>query len=56
VTARFRLRPGRYVVVASTFDPGQDGEFLMRVFCTGRIQAGSVAFHFLSVENFKINL
>ena len=32
VTARFKLRPGTYVVVPSTFEPNEEGEFLLRVF------------------------
>ncbi|KAL1383959.1 hypothetical protein pipiens_013096 [Culex pipiens pipiens] len=32
VTCRFRLDPGTYVVVPSTFDPHLEGEFMIRVF------------------------
>ncbi|XP_062565591.1 calpain-B-like isoform X2 [Armigeres subalbatus] len=32
VTSRFRLNPGTYVVVPSTFEPNIEGEFLIRVF------------------------
>uniref|UniRef100_A0A914RME9 Calpain catalytic domain-containing protein n=1 Tax=Parascaris equorum TaxID=6256 RepID=A0A914RME9_PAREQ len=32
VTGRFRLPPGSYVVVPSTFEPGEEGEFMLRVF------------------------
>ena len=32
VSARFKLRPGTYVVIPSTFDPNEEGEFLLRVF------------------------
>ncbi|XP_065366682.1 calpain-A isoform X2 [Calliphora vicina] len=32
VTARFRLPPGHYLIIPSTFDPNEDGEFIIRVF------------------------
>ncbi|XP_023333917.1 calpain-A, partial [Eurytemora carolleeae] len=32
VTQRFRLEPGRYLIVPSTYDPGYEGEFLLRTF------------------------
>ncbi|XP_039298484.1 calpain-A isoform X2 [Nilaparvata lugens] len=32
VTARFKLPPGVYCIVPSTFDPNEEGEFLLRVF------------------------
>ncbi|XP_053620597.1 calpain-B isoform X7 [Plodia interpunctella] len=32
VSARFKLDPGSYVIVPSTFDPDEEGEFLVRVF------------------------
>uniref|UniRef100_A0AAG5DVB0 Calpain n=1 Tax=Anopheles atroparvus TaxID=41427 RepID=A0AAG5DVB0_ANOAO len=32
VTCRFRLNPGMYVIVPSTFDPHEEGEFMIRVF------------------------
>ncbi|XP_017779020.1 PREDICTED: calpain-A-like isoform X2 [Nicrophorus vespilloides] len=32
VTCRFRLPPGTYCIVPSTFDPNEEGEFLIRVF------------------------
>ena len=32
VTGRFRLSPGTYVIVSSTYDPGYEGQFLLRTF------------------------
>ncbi|XP_055625913.1 calpain-B-like isoform X2 [Toxorhynchites rutilus septentrionalis] len=32
VTCRFRLDPGTYVVIPSTFEPNLEGEFMIRVF------------------------
>ncbi|XP_066591837.1 calpain-A isoform X3 [Prorops nasuta] len=32
VTCRFKLPPGVYCIVPSTFDPNEEGEFLLRVF------------------------
>ncbi|XP_037918203.1 calpain-A isoform X4 [Hermetia illucens] len=32
VSCRFKLPPGHYLIVPSTFDPNEEGEFLIRVF------------------------
>ncbi|XP_031616976.1 calpain-A-like [Contarinia nasturtii] len=32
VTCRFKLKPGHYLIVPSTFEPNEEGEFLIRVF------------------------
>jgi len=32
VTARFRLKPGTYLIVPSTYEPGFEGQFLLRTF------------------------
>lgn len=36
VSCRFKLPPGHYIVVPSTFEPNEEGEFLIRVFTEGR--------------------
>ncbi|XP_022240877.1 calpain-B-like isoform X3 [Limulus polyphemus] len=32
VNARFKLSPGTYCIIPSTFDPGEEGDFILRVF------------------------
>lgn len=32
ICARFKLPPGHYVIVPSTFNPGEEGDFLLRIF------------------------
>lgn len=36
VSCRFKLPPGHYLIVPSTFDPNEEGEFLIRVFSEQR--------------------
>lgn len=40
VFKRCTLKAGRYVVVPTTFEPGEEGEFLLRIFtsksCNGK--------------------
>ena len=31
VSGRFELKPGKYVVVPSTYDPAKEAEFLLRI-------------------------
>ncbi|KAI6214113.1 Calpain catalytic domain-containing protein [Aphelenchoides besseyi] len=42
VTARFRLHPGEYLIIPSTFKPDQEAEFLLRIYSTGQVQAGEL--------------
>lgn len=32
MSCRFKLPPGNYLIVPSTFEPDEEGEFLIRVF------------------------
>uniref|UniRef100_A0A915JAE4 Peptidase C2 calpain domain-containing protein n=1 Tax=Romanomermis culicivorax TaxID=13658 RepID=A0A915JAE4_ROMCU len=38
VSGRFRLQPGRYIVVPSTFNPNEESQFLLRVFANGPVE------------------
>ncbi|KAK6021799.1 calpain large subunit, domain III [Ostertagia ostertagi] len=46
VTCRFRVPAGHYVILPCTFDPGCDGEFLLRIYVNGKLQT------WFSHENF----
>ncbi|TKR94293.1 hypothetical protein L596_008592 [Steinernema carpocapsae] len=39
VTGRFRLRPGSYVIVPSTYEPNQDGEYMLRLYSNSRVDS-----------------
>jgi len=32
ITGRHKLEPGAYCIVPSTFEPGEEGDFLLRVY------------------------
>lgn len=38
VTGRFRLPSGSYIIVPSTYDPGEQGEFMLRIFTNVTIE------------------
>ncbi|XP_070577667.1 calpain-3-like isoform X2 [Ptychodera flava] len=42
ISGRFKLPKGHYVIVPSTFDPGEDGDFLIRVFSVKESKAQDV--------------
>ncbi|CEF68274.1 Calpain-2 catalytic subunit [Strongyloides ratti] len=39
MTARFRVPPGNYVIVPSTFEPNEEASFMLRVFTNGFIES-----------------
>lgn len=39
VTGRFRVPPGEYVVVPSTYEPNEEGEFMLRIYTSGIIES-----------------
>ncbi|VBB32266.1 unnamed protein product [Acanthocheilonema viteae] len=39
VTGRFRIPPGNYVIVPSTFEPNEEAEFMLRVYTNGFIES-----------------
>ena len=40
LSLRIEAEPGSYVIIPSTFDTHTEGEFLLRVFTEGSIEAG----------------
>lgn len=40
VTKRFRVAPGNYVIIPSTYDEDKDCEFMLRIFTEHQIEAG----------------
>ncbi|VIO92639.1 Hypothetical thiol protease C06G4.2 in chromosome III, putative [Brugia malayi] len=39
ITGRFRIPPGNYVIVPSTFEPNEEAEFMLRVYTNGFIES-----------------
>ncbi|KRZ73507.1 Calpain clp-1 [Trichinella papuae] len=39
VCGRFRLPPGNYVLIPSTYQPNEEGEFMVRIFTTGLLES-----------------
>ncbi|XP_078351287.1 calpain-9-like isoform X1 [Oculina patagonica] len=42
VTGRFLLDPGSYLIIPTTFEPGHQGEFLLRIFSEKPVTSGKV--------------
>lgn len=42
VSGRFRVPPGNYVIIPSTYDPNEEAEFMLRIFTNGFIEANEL--------------
>lgn len=42
VTGRFRMPPGDYVIVPSTYDSDEEGDFMLRIFTNGFVESTCV--------------
>nr|CAD2198470.1 unnamed protein product [Meloidogyne enterolobii] len=42
ITGRFRMPPGDYVIVPSTYEPGQEGDFMLRILTNGFIESSEI--------------
>ncbi|TKR77528.1 hypothetical protein L596_018482 [Steinernema carpocapsae] len=42
VTGRFRMPPGEYVIVPSTFEPNQEADFMLRIYTNGFIESSEL--------------
>ncbi|KAI6205383.1 Calpain clp-1 [Aphelenchoides besseyi] len=39
VTGRFRVPPGEYVIVPSTYEPNEEGDFMLRIYTSGVVES-----------------
>ncbi len=48
-TTRVRLRLGKYIIITSTFEPGEEGPFLLRIFTEKKQDANDEGLAMLSI-------